>query len=259
MSNEQGVQVLTGLGLTFCEAKVYLALTEIGKVPVRAISKASHVARQDSYRILSSLHKKGIVEKLIADPTMFRAIPIQDALSILWEKRKRQNSELHIKMKELLQQPPPEKEKQEEYTLTMISGGKTQAKKMEKVIHRTQVSLDIVGSTKLMTYGATFHHEFFRKAIERGVKIRIIQEEMEKERIRSEIWKSLKGSNFKLRYVHRRVGISAGIHDNKEVIIYVQPKDSMPPPAIRTNYPTFVKLCQNHFERTWQKAHEYTN
>ena len=57
-------QILTNLGLTPVQARVYLALVESGPLRISAISKASDVARPDVYRILSNLEKIGLVEKI---------------------------------------------------------------------------------------------------------------------------------------------------------------------------------------------------
>ena len=38
---DEEIQILKGLGLTFCEAKVYLALVKLGASPVKSISKVS--------------------------------------------------------------------------------------------------------------------------------------------------------------------------------------------------------------------------
>jgi DNA polymerase III alpha subunit len=54
------------LGLTLLQAKIYLALSKTGKATIKTISKASNSARQDIYRIMPTLQKLGLAEKIIA-------------------------------------------------------------------------------------------------------------------------------------------------------------------------------------------------
>lgn len=92
--NDEEIQVLTRLGLTITQAKVFLALCRIGTSTPKIISEESKVARQDIYRIFTELQELGFVVKGITSPVMFEAIPLQDALSFLLERRIKETREL---------------------------------------------------------------------------------------------------------------------------------------------------------------------
>ena len=260
MLNDKGTQVLIELGLTLCEAKVYLTLVKSGVSPVKSISKAAHVVRQDTYRILSSLQERGLVEKVIADPAVFKPIPIRDALSVLWEKRKQENSELQTGMKELLHRTAHRWELPEEgeYNFSLIHG-KASINKIRKIFDNTQVSFDVIISLSVVARGEIYFQEYIRRMVKRGVRIRQINEELGKELQGPKIWKLLKSPNVKARYVRHPIEVSVGIHDNREAIVHVYLKsDNMPvPPSIWSNNPSFVTLCRDHFEKIWKTAHEY--
>ncbi len=82
-SLETNVEVLGGFGLTRNQAKVYMAIARLRLASVGQISKASKVRREDVYRILPKLEKLGLVEKMLGKPTKIRAIPVEEAVSIL--------------------------------------------------------------------------------------------------------------------------------------------------------------------------------
>lgn len=81
MSQEgENYQTFVNLGLTYLQAKVYVTLLRLGDVgaEVRKIASASVIARQDVYRILPALQKMGLVEKVVAIPTIYRPIPLEE-------------------------------------------------------------------------------------------------------------------------------------------------------------------------------------
>jgi sugar-specific transcriptional regulator TrmB len=87
-----GEKTLRELGLSLLQAKVYLALVKLGThSTVKAISICSKVARQDVYRTITELREFGLVEMVIGNPALFRAIPLQETVSILMEKKKPKN------------------------------------------------------------------------------------------------------------------------------------------------------------------------
>jgi DNA-binding IclR family transcriptional regulator len=53
------------------KSKVYLTLATLGKADVKTIAKASNIARQEIYRIMPTLQKLGLTEKIITNPTMY--------------------------------------------------------------------------------------------------------------------------------------------------------------------------------------------
>ena len=102
-SEEESLQLLTNLGLTVLEARVYLALSQLGKVTAKAIAKASNVSQPDTYRVLLGLENHGLVEKEVAVPNNFRATSMDEGLAILIQRRENQSAMLQAKTMELLQ------------------------------------------------------------------------------------------------------------------------------------------------------------
>ena len=99
---ELGEKTLRELGLTLSQARVYLALLRLGKhSTVKAVSVFSKVARQDVYRTLTELRELSLVEKVISNPALFRAIPLQETTAILIERKNQRTQELLVEASEL--------------------------------------------------------------------------------------------------------------------------------------------------------------
>jgi sugar-specific transcriptional regulator TrmB len=51
------------------------------------------VRREDVYRLLPKLEKRGLIEKLLGTPTKIRATPIKEAIAILIKREEEKASE----------------------------------------------------------------------------------------------------------------------------------------------------------------------
>ncbi len=78
MLQVEDVQTLTGFGLTFLQAKVYLTLVRSGSGTVKKIAERTNIARQEAQRVVGELQIIGLVEKLLVNPTEFKPVPIND-------------------------------------------------------------------------------------------------------------------------------------------------------------------------------------
>jgi sugar-specific transcriptional regulator TrmB len=98
-SQDEAIQTLVKLRLTVLQAKVYIALAKLGTSTGRTTAKVAQVASQDVYRVLDDLQEKGLVEKIIAKPTMYKATPIKEGLSILLQNKKEEFIETEKQVK----------------------------------------------------------------------------------------------------------------------------------------------------------------
>jgi sugar-specific transcriptional regulator TrmB len=104
MNQEKECELLTKLGLTALQAKVYLALVHIGTTTAKAISAQAQIDRADVYRVIATLHEQSLVEKVISNPLTFRAAPIQDGINILLERKHKESAEIQKQASLLLKQ-----------------------------------------------------------------------------------------------------------------------------------------------------------
>ena len=87
------------LGLSTKEAKVYLALLEMGKGTVPAVSKRAETKRPTTYLILDELRKKGLATLV---PRRVKAIYTAESPQMLLEEQREKEEIISQKMPELL-------------------------------------------------------------------------------------------------------------------------------------------------------------
>lgn len=255
--NDEHIQTLMDLGLTLLQAKTYLALATLGKAEVKPISKASNVARQDIYRIMPTLEKLGLAEKIITTPAMYKATPIKDGVSILLQHRTREYTELQKKTRKLLnnfQNNDVITTLQEDSQFIFVSTRTNFVKRHEKATQIAQASIDFIGPWEsfkaLLFYGL----QDFKRAIKRSVKIRIITEKPEnKDSILKATQALKKNLFFEIRYISAPAPIGMIIFDKKEFNLSVSDREW---PSLWSNNPNIIKLATSYFDDLWNKAQE---
>ncbi len=94
VADEERLRSATSLGLTSLEARVYMALLDLGESKAGEITRESGVPRGRIYDLLERLHAKGAVEFVPTVPRRFRATPPDRLLE-------RRMAELRLEVKEL--------------------------------------------------------------------------------------------------------------------------------------------------------------
>ncbi len=267
-SKDEETRVLTRLGLTITQARAYLALCRTGTSPPKTISKESKIARQDIYRILDELQELGLIEKAITTQTMFKAIPLQDALLMLLERRVKETSELQARARELLSNFKENSSKttlqQEEAQFVLISEKEWSLKKRKEVVETAQTSIDVVTPWKRYVAARFVHAEENKKAVERGVRIRFITKKPENEaslgRAKEIAHAFVENPSIEVRYSRTPIITAVAMWDNKEVVVFTVPKAVLgESPALWSSNPNLVHLVQNYFETIWNAALEDKN
>jgi len=256
------VQTLTELGLTVSQAKVYLELLALEKATGKTLSKRSKVARQEAYRILAELQEKGLVEKIIAMPTEFKPIPIEDCLHILIERKKSELSETEKKAARLLQRFKGKNSKnapqEEESQFILVPGKGAYFQRTRKVFENAQTSVDAVTTLKRFQSITLILDEELKKALKRGVRMQIITEKPEDENSLPERIKALEQDPlYRIRYALTPPLAPLMIIDNKEVTIVTSASaDLDESPTLCSNNPNLVAVFRDYFEKAWTAAIE---
>jgi len=147
---------------------------------VGQVAKFSKVRREDVYRLLSSLEKMGLIERLIGKPTKVRATPISDALSLLVAEEKDKSDERLTSMKSNVQRLALKDWKQpfpgEASIYILIAEKKSILAKTSEIVgnSRKEVAL-IADKTRIIPILTQFTDEY-NKAIKKGAQIRLIFE-----------------------------------------------------------------------------------
>ncbi len=95
-------KILAGLGLTDVDAEIYLLLAKEGSQTGRNIAEALNLYKQQLYRSLNRLRRKGIVTATLEHPANFSAVSLEEVLDGLIEARREQALALQASRSELL-------------------------------------------------------------------------------------------------------------------------------------------------------------
>ena len=258
------IQTLMKLELTLLQAKTYLTLVKLGKAEVKRIAEASNVARPDVYRVMPALEKLGLAEKIVTNPTMYKATPIKEGYYILLQNKTQEHTELQQKTIDLIKNFHESNYKttlQEEDQLVLIASKTLLAKKSEIEDSITKTSLDVIGEWKAVRAYVFGHLQMYKKAIKRGVKIRVVTEKHKEDKSMRKILLTFKSNPlFEIRYVTAPIPIRGAIYDGKKVDLSVRTShDRELTPCLWSNNPQVTKVMTAYFEEIWKYSTGFTD
>jgi sugar-specific transcriptional regulator TrmB len=262
---EHGEKILHEMGLTYSQAKLYVALVRMRAcATANALSVSSNIARQDVYRTLEELQKLGLVEKIITNPALFKAISIGEVTSTLIEKRNEKTRALLEDTAELLREFPEENSStfQDSQQFVLIPKRDAIERRIEKAIKTTNTKILAISPWKEFTQWMFKLNQLWKQAFERGVKVHWITDSKTLNlNSRLELEQGfLRNPNFKLRTLPQRLEERLGVYDNREVFIATtRQQNAAESPALWTNNPTTVHILADYFEMKWNQAQEYNS
>lgn len=256
MQNKEGtIKILVETGLTNSQAKVYLTLLTVKEANARVIWKSSGVARQHVYEILSELQNKHLVDKILAKPTKFRATPLQQGLLLLLEKKIKECKETQSKITKLCQTFPTKEKPLGEPEFVIRTPSPTDKMGLH-IYDDINESIDYMAHTNRLMFLHFYLSEPILKALQRGVKMRLITEKPTNEKhVLQTLYSELKSKNFAIKYGIPFPSVSIAVFDHKWVAVDINPiSEPAKTPALTTAHPTFVEIFQEYFEEIWNKA-----
>ncbi len=257
------VLMFTRLGLTSAQARVFVTLYQSGLSTAKAISRNSGVARSDVYRVMAALEKLGLVEKTLAAPCKFSAIPMEDAVSVLMERRRRETHRLHAVAGALLRRYKKNSVEpafgEDEPRFVLVPQRKPAINRIRSAIDGTRKSLDLLVSWRRLSEGVgSVFAESFEKACARNVQLRFIVESPQRGKDAERVMKFIRRSPFcQVRFVPRCPNVVMGIYDKKEITLAVDPVTSLSDsPALWSNSQSLIAMAQDYFDILWLTAME---
>jgi len=261
MLQGEDVQTLKQFGLTFLQAKVYLTLVRTGKSTVRNIAENANVARQEAQRVTTELQKIGLVEEILANPTEFDPIPLNEAVKFLLELREKASLDLEEKANLLLENFVSNRmkkfEEQKTAKFVIASGKEAIIRKSRMVVDRTKESCFIInGLWKNIGYASSLFKEQTIKALKRQVKFRVLTEKLPEEQSIHRIYKDcLENPNFEIRFLSAGLPAMLGIYDKKELLVSTCPEKLIADsPMLWTNDQALICAAQTYFDDLWRQA-----
>ncbi|MCW4046872.1 MAG: hypothetical protein NWE99_04840 [Candidatus Bathyarchaeota archaeon] len=254
-------QILTDLGLTLLQARVYIALTVSEPLRASEIAKKSEVARPDVYRTVSKLQEIGLVEKIIAAPVKYRAIPMEKGLTLLLKRKTRQYKKVRARTQVLLEKARTKRQSNADQMngdqFVWVPEGKTIIERIRNSLENASQSVDLILSWKRFSRGiASTFAESIEKAWKNGAKIRFIVEKPSESKTAGDLIKFCEEKHScQMRFTSKYPRTVLGIYDEKEVFIIVDPKTDLPgSPALWSNSSSLISLARDYFEVLWFTA-----
>jgi sugar-specific transcriptional regulator TrmB len=259
LSNDENTELLLGLGLTLNQAKIYLAILKLEKTTVGRVANFSKVRREDVYRILPSLEKMGLVERLLGKPTEIRATRVSDALSLLVAEEKGKSDERLVGMRSIVQKLSLKEWKQslpgEENIYILIAEKKSILYKTSELISnsRKEVAL-IADKERIMPVLFQFSDEC-KLAIKNGASIKLLFEgENPDVLLKEKVKKLIGGDSVQVKF-HCEPLNHFIMSDDKEALITASKESGLgESPSLWTNNSNLIGVLRTGFESDWKQA-----
>jgi HTH-type transcriptional regulator, sugar sensing transcriptional regulator len=254
--NDDIIKTFMEFGVSRSESRVFLALAQFGTITANEASKISGVSRPECYRVLVGLEKLGLVEKVLCNPTKYKALPMDDAFSLLIVRREKNNRALYKKTAHFNELFKAQKINSElaggEDQFVAIPQGEALIIKLSKMVAEAQKNICVIlPFNKLLS---AFNEPFLVKALERGVVLKAITENPSGCRLPKFIINLQKKNNLEIKFIKLNKSLRYVIVDNKEVLITLSHDSGyLKSPSIWTNNDGFIELAQNYFNTAWEK------
>lgn len=254
---ETEIKVLMNLGCSLSQSRVYLALAKLGTAQIALISKATGIHRENLYEILKSMIEKGLVEKETGVPTKYRIVPPDEALSLLVTSKRAQLFRLEKDIQQTIQKlnniDNEGSNKNANAESVVVLGNDRVIKRLHKALDGSKISIDTVTTKKRFSDVIVEFSEGYKRALERGVKIRLVTEKHTPENSALSILSELMtNSNFQVRYFSGENMATTAIFDRNQAHISLSATTNLSRiEGLWSNNSCLVTLAQAFFDQQW--------
>ncbi|TFG25918.1 hypothetical protein EU528_15205, partial [Candidatus Thorarchaeota archaeon] len=256
-------KILSEFGLTPYESKIYLAIFRQGLTTAGDIAKVAGIRREEVYRTLPKLEKSGLIERVLGRPARVRALPIDDALSILINRKEEEANQvirnLLVKRIELLAMfqaiEPDINEDTEKAHFALVSEKDAIEKRISFLIKQAAKTIDYVDTfDNAFRFVLTFTEDLIR-ARKRDVDIRIITEYTDKtELIPEALNKHVEAKSFDIRYCDELPGNYIIFDGNQAMIATAIGSSVSNGGTLWTDDSRLIRIVQTDFDNQLQDS-----
>jgi len=254
--------VLSELGLTNNQIKIYLSLLKLG-TPAKAIRifQVSGVSRQDVYRVLLELQELGIVEKRIARPYEFAAVQPKKAVSILIRNKKQRISELSYKAEIFSRRTNKRYSKihllPDKDNFTLITEKQAIIHTIRETMEKSQQIFYSIAPKREFLSCLTVLSESLSAIKKKGVEVRCITQMPDKEDLLKICNILAENGHIIVKCISKSASVKFALSDEREIVLAIFEEGNFAEtPALLTNSPAVVSLARNYFESCWVRGKE---
>jgi sugar-specific transcriptional regulator TrmB len=255
---EKKINILTELGLTNLQAKVYLAFLDESESTANEASKISGVARQEVYRVINELLQLGFLKRIIGSPTRYEPISFNVAIANSINEKRSKLSELEEQVEELLKNRVSETHEHVWKEFKFMEMQKNDKWFRSVNVFAGLKTHDLINCSRRYSQ-VLFSSDDVEEALKGGTKMRIlIDEPQSNDSIRKKIVSLKKYPLFDARFLPDEPKAFFSVRDQKEVYLILDPSKSRGPPYLISNHPVMVELAQKYFDSFWLEATEFS-
>jgi len=245
----QITNILTKIGLTKQESKVYLSLLELQEAQTGALCKHTNIASSNIYQILDSLAKKGLVSyRMQNNIKVFMPSPPETLNELFLEKQKKLDKE-RKQITELISNLKKTEIKKEPYSHYKYYEGMLGIKSMWHEINSTMTKESTlkIHTAKKESYRRlvgfyNIHHDIRkRKKINEQLIFPVEDKELAKKR---------KNKYTEIKFTNLKNDAEWGIINNMLFMQYITDKK---PRGFLIKDKTFAKTFEYAFDQLWKK------
>ncbi len=259
MQLESREEILTNLGLTLSQAKVYLALVHGGPAKVTQISSVTGIHRAHIYEILHFLQEKGFIEKSLENTT-YIAAPIKEIALILVNKKRQEISTLEKERQAIAEVVPQKPTPKNKPAVVLTSNKNLTLNKVEKFILTSKKEMISMHTWKRFCQIWQHFEGTLAETMKRGVTARHIVEfpqnmEQAHDFLQREIFKH---KNFELKFVPVTGG-NFTVIDHEMLLLSTNQEGAAlgENPFIFSNYVGLVRLMEGYFKTAWKTGIDF--
>lgn len=172
--------MLAKFGLSNNEIRVYIYLARSGARKAREVSDALSLHRTETYKILRSLEKRGLVSSVFEKPLKFIATPFEKTIDVLIKAKKLKIQFLERKKKNIvdlwLSLPQLETEPERKEVFQVLEGREQFSLKADEMLEKTRKEICIFAPDLdlLRLYHAGFTDKLEKFSKKKGIKILLL-------------------------------------------------------------------------------------
>jgi sugar-specific transcriptional regulator TrmB len=237
---------LVKLGFSKQEAEIYLTLIKDGVMPAKEIAKRMNILPHAVYRIIKKLEKKKLVAIITSSPLTFYVLPSELALSAYVKEKSLQ---LEKEAKEINTHLTSIQTQSASTNIDIIAGKQEFFSVSESLIKDSKKEVLIISVGEPSTSDLILAD---KKAVERGVIIRMIAHKYDKEN--QEFLENLKKNGLEVRHFPDW-GFHLQVVDGEKSLLAVNnPKNPEERISIKIYSTGLSKALRDYFYSVWEKA-----
>jgi sugar-specific transcriptional regulator TrmB len=258
---EQAGEELATFGLTKTQAKTYVTLLALGIASASEIADTSKIRREEVYRMLPELEKRGLVVRKLKSPRKYASIEPEMAIQrLLKTKLKAMTTEIdrlsegqgglvsRLREVELPLQP-------DDCSVDVITDHDTAVMKLLDMTQKAQRQIDVIAPLEELRNAYANRPKNLRERLLGAIKIRGIVDSNEFDSLTEEILLSAEASGNPIELRHLgKLPFHLLIVDDKAAMWGGLRARSKASQDFWTNDPTQISVLKTSFESLWQKS-----